>query len=105
MAHRLLVIEDEAPVREMLRLLLEDEGFQIVEAAHGEEGLERFAADAPDLLLVDLRLPGMHGLEVCRAVRQAKSGLPLTRLARRSGSIDAAKAIIEKSGTSRNPTV
>ncbi|MET1000232.1 MAG: response regulator transcription factor [Acidimicrobiia bacterium] len=87
MAHRLLVIEDEAPVREMLRLLLEDEGFQIVEAAHGEEGLERFAADAPDLLLVDLRLPGMHGLDVCRAVRQA-SDVPIIVLTAQVDSHD-----------------
>src|SRR5262245_6144113 len=87
MAQRLLVIEDEAPVREMLRLLLEDEGFQILEAAHGEEGLELFAADAPDLLLVDLRLPGMHGLDVCRAVRQA-SDVPIIVLTAQVDSHD-----------------
>ncbi|HEX5094681.1 MAG TPA: response regulator transcription factor [Acidimicrobiia bacterium] len=67
---RLLVIEDEAPVREMMRFLLEDEGFAIDEAATGEAGLEQFADGHHDLVLVDLRLPGIHGFDVCRAVRR-----------------------------------
>ena len=60
----------------MLRLMLEDEGFVVVEAADGERGLAALAVDEPDLVLVDLRLPGMHGLEVCRRIRQT-SDVPI----------------------------
>jgi DNA-binding response OmpR family regulator len=73
---RLLVIEDEAPVRAMMRYLLEDEGFAVRESATGEEGLTAFEVDEPDLVLIDLRLPGMHGFDVCRAIRQA-SDVPI----------------------------
>ena len=84
---RLLVIEDEAPVRQMLRLLLEDEGFRVLEAEDGESGLARFAADSPDLVLVDLRLPGVHGFEVCRTIRQT-SDVPIIVLTAQVDSHD-----------------
>jgi len=87
MASRVLVIEDEAPVRAMVRLILEDEGFEVIEAADGEEGLERFASESPDLVLVDLRLPGTHGFEVCRALR-ASSDVPIIILTAQVDSHD-----------------
>jgi DNA-binding response OmpR family regulator len=68
-----MIVEDEAPVRQMLHLLLEDEGFQVTAAADAEEALAARRAREPDLFLVDLRLPGMQGLELCRYVRQTSS--------------------------------
>jgi DNA-binding response OmpR family regulator len=87
MGTRLLVIEDEAPVRAMVRLLLEDEGFEVLEAADGEEGLARFASEEPDLVLVDLRLPGQHGFEVCRTLRSS-SDVPIIILTAQVDSHD-----------------
>jgi DNA-binding response OmpR family regulator len=66
---RLLFIEDDDAIRLALRLFLEDEGYEVIEAATGEEGLRRFQLEQYDLVLVDLRLPGMHGFEVVRAIR------------------------------------
>ncbi len=67
---RLLFIEDDRELRTALRLALEDEGYRVVEADDGERGLQLFAADPPEIVLLDLRLPGMSGLEVCRRLRQ-----------------------------------
>ena len=67
--YRLLVIEDDASIRTMLRQALEDEGYEVVEAATGMSGLESARAGGLDLVLLDLRLPDMSGFEVCRQIR------------------------------------
>jgi len=63
-------------VRSMLRLLLEDEGYRVVEAADGERAIERFHADGPDLVVVDLKLPKTSGFDVCRHIR-ASTDVPI----------------------------
>jgi DNA-binding response OmpR family regulator len=73
---KLLFIEDDDEVRTALRLALEDEGYRVLEAADGTRGLQLFAADPPDLVLLDLRLPDIGGLEVCRRLR-ATSIVPI----------------------------
>ncbi len=65
----LLFIEDDDSIRLALRLALEDEGYEVREAADGRSGLEMFAAQEPDLVLLDLRLPDLSGFEVCRQLR------------------------------------
>jgi DNA-binding response OmpR family regulator len=74
--HRLLFIEDDADIRAALGLVLEDEGYEVIEAATGEEGIARYVADAPDLVLLDVRLPDVSGFEVCRRLR-ARSITPI----------------------------
>src|SRR5262245_5809104 len=66
---KVLFIEDDDAIRLALRLFLEDEGYDVLEAPTGEEGLRRFQHEQVDIVLVDLRLPGMHGFEVVRAIR------------------------------------
>jgi len=66
----LLFIEDDRAIREALRMALEDEGYEVREAPDGESGLANFAAQPPDLVLLDLRLPDISGFEVCRRLRQ-----------------------------------
>ncbi|MBK9179989.1 MAG: response regulator transcription factor [Acidimicrobiales bacterium] len=87
MVTRLLLVEDDDDIRLVLRLALEDEGYDVVEAISGEEGLERFAAEPVDLALVDLRLPGMHGFEVCRQLRQ-HSTVPIIIITAQTDSHD-----------------
>ncbi len=65
----LLFIEDDDSIRLALRLALEDEGYEVREAADGRTGLESFTQHEPDLVLLDLRLPDISGFEVCRAMR------------------------------------
>lgn len=67
---RLLVIEDERPIRRFLRVVLEGEGYAMDEAARGREGIERAATGAPDLVLLDLGLPDIDGKAVIAAIRE-----------------------------------
>lgn len=69
MASTVLCIEDDADIRELIRYNLEREGFRVLEAASGEEGLAAVRSSRPDLILLDLMLPGIQGLEVCRRLR------------------------------------
>ena len=66
---KILVVEDEGDIRELIRYNLAQEGFAVEEAADGAEALERVQRRAPDLLVLDLMLPRMSGLELCRRLR------------------------------------
>jgi len=66
---RVLVVEDEADLQELLRYNLERAGYDVTAVATGEEALSALQRDPPDLVLLDLMLPGMGGLDVCRAMR------------------------------------
>ncbi|MDR3600630.1 MAG: response regulator transcription factor [Desulfosporosinus sp.] len=65
----ILVVDDEEPILELLRFNLEKEGYQVCVAKDGQEALERVEKEQPDLLVLDVMLPGMDGLEVCRILR------------------------------------
>jgi DNA-binding response OmpR family regulator len=71
MSSRILVVEDDERIRSSMRMALEDEGYEVDEAASGEDALDRFSAQAADVALIDLMLPGMDGFECCRALRRA----------------------------------
>ena len=82
-----LVIEDDARIRRMVQMTLRREGFEVAEAASGEDGLVRLAARPFDVVLLDLRLPGMDGFEVCREIRRT-STTPVIMVTARSDSDD-----------------
>jgi DNA-binding response OmpR family regulator len=84
---RVLVVEDDHDLRMLLRLLLEDEGYAVTEAATGDQALERFAREPSHLVLLDVRLPGLSGLEVCRALR-AQTDIPVIMLTAHADSHD-----------------
>ncbi|MEO5898806.1 MAG: response regulator transcription factor [Ilumatobacteraceae bacterium] len=84
---RVLVIEDDDAVRLVLRMLLEDEGMEVVEAASGGAAIEAFRRQPADLVLLDLRLPGVHGFEVCRQLRRT-SGVPIIMVTAQQDSHD-----------------
>lgn len=64
-----LVVDDEAPIREIVRRYLEADGFQVVEAADGDSALDQFESHAPDVVVLDVMLPGIDGIEVLRRIR------------------------------------
>jgi len=68
----LLFIEDDEAIRTALRLVLEDEGYEVAEASDGETGIKMFGQIDPDLVLLDLRLPDISGFEVCRAIQNSQ---------------------------------
>ena len=82
-----LVIEDDARIRRMVQMTLRREGFEVAEAATGEDGLVRLAGHPYDVVLLDLRLPGMDGFEVCREIRRT-STTPVIMVTARSDSDD-----------------
>ena len=84
---KVLVVEDEASYRETLAVLLPKEGHEVVLATDGHEALARFADSAPDLILLDLMLPGISGNEVCRTIRQT-SNVPIIMLTAKDSETD-----------------
>ena len=86
----LLVIEDDPDIVELLRYNLEREGFRVLIATDGEHGLADAARHQPDLLLLDLMLPGLDGLEVCRRLRaqEGTRGIPVLVLTAKSEEAD-----------------
>jgi DNA-binding response OmpR family regulator len=87
MARTILVVEDETTLRETLADALEVEGFRVVSAGDGREALARFRADRPDLVLLDLMLPELSGIEVCRIIR-GESGVPIVMLTAKDSELD-----------------
>ena len=87
MARTLVVVDAEPTLRETLADALEQDGLRVVTAADGKEALEQFRAADPDLMLLDLMLPQVSGIEVCRIVRR-ESSLPIIMLTAKDGEID-----------------
>ncbi len=87
MARTILVVDDETTLRETVAEALEADGFAVTTAADGRAALERFRADSPDLVLLDLMLPEISGIEVCRIIR-AESSVPIIMLTARGSELD-----------------
>ncbi|MHB8594819.1 MAG: response regulator [Acidimicrobiales bacterium] len=87
MSGRILLVEDDERIRASTRLALEDEGYEVDEAADGEAALERFADHAADVVLIDLMLPGMDGFECCRQLRRI-SAVPVIMVTARTDTND-----------------
>ena len=86
-APRILVIDDEAPIRRFLKISLEAEGFAYLEAASGQEGLALAASQRPDLIILDLGLPDLDGMTILKRVREW-SALPVIILTVKNSETD-----------------
>ena len=80
MNSRILIIEDELPMRTALKDVLEAEGYRVLLAANGEDGLEHALADKPDLILLDLMMPKVDGYTVCAELRRLSNPVPILML-------------------------
>ena len=84
---RILVVEDEESFSEALSYMLRKEGFEVASCVNGPDGIAEFERNGADLVLLDLMLPGLSGLEVCRQLRQ-KSDVPVIMLTAKDGEVD-----------------
>jgi DNA-binding response OmpR family regulator len=84
---RILIVEDDEGIRDTLKFHLSSAGFQVLEAADGTTGLRAARTGKPDLILLDLMLPGMGGLELCRALRKT-SRVPILMISARDNEVD-----------------
>ena len=88
----ILVIEDEAPIREFEVTYLRDAGYKTLEAADGQSALELFEKHAPDLAIIDINLPGMNGLDVCKTIRMT-SAMPILIATAKGSDEDEVKGL------------
>lgn len=89
---RILVIEDEAPIRRFLRIAVQSAGFALTEAERGRLGIEKAATEAPDLVVLDLGLPDMDGKQVIAAIREW-SQVPILVLSVRDAEVEKIAAL------------
>jgi two-component system alkaline phosphatase synthesis response regulator PhoP len=87
MSKKILVVDDEPQIVKVVKAYLEQSGFQVVTAADGKAALATFQREKPDFMILDLNLPGMDGLDVCRAVRH-ESNIPILMLTARVEEAD-----------------
>src|SRR3984885_8228298 len=88
----ILVVDDEPQLRRAMKATLTDLGYSVMEAKTGEEALEALRHDTPDLILLDLNMPGIGGLETCRAIRE-NSDVPIIVLSVRNTEHDKVDAL------------
>lgn len=88
MSKSILIIEDELSIRKFVRINLEREGFNVLEAESGEEGIEIARREKVDIVLLDIMLPGMDGFQVCKILREEYSNLGIIMLTAKSQDVD-----------------
>ncbi len=74
---KILLVDDEPSIQIVYREEFEDEGYEVLSALNGEEGLEIFQAENPDIVILDIHMPGMNGIEVLRQMKQQRSDIPV----------------------------
>jgi two-component system, OmpR family, KDP operon response regulator KdpE len=88
----ILIVDDEPQIRRVMRTTLTSHGYSVVEAASGEEALEKLRAERPDLIILDVNMPGISGLETCAEIRTS-SDVPIIMLTIRNSERDKVQAL------------
>ncbi len=89
---KILVVDDEPQIRRVMKMTLSAHGYEVVDARSSEEGLERMRKELPNLVLLDMNLPNMGGLDTCRAIRTS-SDIPIVILSVRNTERDKVQAL------------
>ena len=92
MPKKILIVEDEANIRELLRLYLEREGYAVIEAENGVEGIKQWKSEKPDMILLDVMMPVMDGWAVCKEIR-AESDVPIIMLTAKGETADRSSGL------------
>src|SRR6185437_16229304 len=92
MSSRILVVDDDTALAEMIGIVLRTEGFDTAFCADGAKAVEVWRVERPDLILLDLMLPGVDGIEICTRIR-AESGVPIIMLTARTDTADVVKGL------------
>lgn len=87
MAHKILVVDDDPAINEMLTIVLEAEGFETSSVTDGAEAVGAWCSFDPDLILLDLMLPGVNGIDICREIRK-QSAVPIVMLTAKTDTVD-----------------
>ena len=95
MADRLLVVDDEPSMTEFLEILLAQEGYEVTTASSGEEGFKLYRRLEPDLILTDVKMPGMSGLDLIREIHALDSAIPIIAITAYASADDAIRAVRE----------
>ena len=85
---KILAVDDEDAILDLLKFNIEKEGYNFISASDGEDGLQKVINEKPDLVLLDVMLPKMDGLSVCRRIRQEQINIPVIMLSARGEEID-----------------
>lgn len=92
MGSRILVVDDDSALAEMLTMVLEGHGFEVVHAVDGNDAIDQFEETDPDLILLDVMLPFMSGIQVCEKIRES-SGVPIIMLTARTDTDDIVRGL------------
>ncbi len=95
MADRLLVVDDEPSMREFLEIFLAQDGYEVVTASSGEEGFKVYRELEPDLILTDVKMPGMSGLDLIREIHALEPSIPIIAITAYASADDAIRAVRE----------
>ncbi len=93
MKSRILVVDDEAEIRKSLRMVLEYEGYDVIEASSGAEGLALAEREAPDLVFLDVKMPGMDGLDVLQRLQASRESMPVVVISGHATKEEVANSI------------
>ncbi len=88
MATKILIADDESRIRKLVNDFLSKEGYEVIEAKDGQEALDKFYADKPDLLILDIMMPHFSGLEVCEEIRETAKDVPIIILTAKDTEAD-----------------
>lgn len=95
MGERVLVVDDEPSMREFLEIMLSQEGYQVTVAGTGEEGFKKYRLHEPDLVLTDVKMPGMSGLDLIREIHSLDAAVPIIAITAYACADDAVRAVKE----------
>ncbi len=91
--NKILIVDDEKEIRELLEIYLQNEGYNVIKASDGKEALDIFNNEEIDLLVLDVMMPNMDGLEVCKRIRESKN-VPILMLSAKSEDMDKIQGIM-----------